>query len=191
MPRKKDQRLIRSEKAIIEAGIDTLLINSSAGMSEIAEAAGIGRATLYRHFESREALIQALVMKCYEEIETALASHRDLKGKEALDKIIDILMPIANRFKFLVNLWTIVEDNKEVKRVEEQMYEELFIVFDQAKKAKEVDPGLPNEWLVAFFDSILTAGWVLVEEGDVSSEDAAKYMKQSFFLGCGKKRLKQ
>jgi len=188
MPQKKDQRLIRSENAIIEAGIETLLVNSSAGMTEIAEAAGIGRATLYRHFESREALIQALVMKCYEEIETALEPHRHLKGRAALETIIDLLMPIANRFKFLVNLWAIVEDDKAVKRIEEQMYEELYRVFDQAKKEGEVDAGLPIAWLTAFFDSALTAGWVLVEEEEMSSEDAARYIKHCFFNGCGKGR---
>lgn len=186
MPQKKDQRVVQSEKAIIEAGIETLLINPSAGMSEIAEAAGIGRATLYRHFESREALVQALVMRCFQEIDTALEPHRHLKGKDALEKIIDILMPIANRFKFLVNLWAIVEDDKEVKRVEDQMYEELYVVFDQAKKAGEVDTDLPNAWLVAFFDSTLTAGWILVEEGEISSDDAAGYIKHCFFKGCGK-----
>ena len=44
----------------MRAGIETLLADRSAGMSEIARNAGIGRATLYRHFETREALVKKL-----------------------------------------------------------------------------------------------------------------------------------
>jgi AcrR family transcriptional regulator len=45
----------------------------SASMADIAAAASIGRATLYRYFESRDSLIQALAVAAIEELELGLA----------------------------------------------------------------------------------------------------------------------
>ncbi len=189
MSQKKDRRVIQSEEAIIEAGIKTLLINPSAGMSEIAEAAGIGRATLYRHFESREALIRALTLRCYGEIEAALNPYDHLLGRAAIEKIIDVLMPIANRFRFLGGLWTYVEGDEEVRRIESQVNQEMRLLFDHAKLIGDIDDSLPTPWLTSFFDSTLMAGWMMVESNDASPEDAATFVKQSFFNGCGKRDL--
>ncbi len=185
MSQKKDRRLVQSEAAIIEAGIRTLLIDPSAGMSEIAEAAGIGRATLYRHFDSREALVRGLALKCYEEIETALEPHGHLVGRPGIERIIDVLMPIANRFRFLGSLWTYVEEDKEIARIESQMDEDMRLLFDHARSTGDIDKSFPTAWLVSFFDSTLMAGWDMVESGAMDPEEVAVYVKRSFFAGCG------
>ena len=185
MSHKKDRRLIQSEEAIIKAGIETLLVNPSAGMTEIADAAGIGRATLYRHFETRELLIRALALRCYEEVDQALEPYSHLEGKAVIEKIIDILMPIADRFRFLGSLWAYVDQDEEVRRVERQTQKEMCVLFDHAKQIGEIDPSLPTSWLLLFFDSTLMAGWEMVEANDATPENAAKYVKRSFFSGCG------
>ncbi len=185
--RKKDRRYLQSRQAIVEAGITALLANPEAGMSQIAQAAGIGRATLYRHFESREDLIKELVLVCYQEIDEALAPYENLHGRAAIDKIIDILMPMADRFRFLINLWSFIEDDKDLRRVEARMDQEMADVFDQAKAAGELNDILPTWWLVAFFNSTLMAAWTLIDSGSATSKEATQYMKQSFFSGCGSK----
>ncbi len=187
MSHKKDRRIIQSEEAIIEAGIRMLLINPSAGMSDIAEAAGIGRATLYRHFETREALIRALALRCYEEIDAALKPYDHLRGRAAIENIVDLSMPIANRFKFLGGLWSYVEGDAEVERIEAQMDEDMSLLFDHAKAIGDIDESLPTVWVTAFFDSVLMAGWTMVEENEATPEEAALLVKQSFFNGCGKR----
>ncbi|WP_419908100.1 TetR/AcrR family transcriptional regulator [Hoeflea sp.] len=175
---------MRSQQAIIEAGIATLLRNPAAGMSEIADAAGIGRATLYRHFVSREALIRKLALVCMEETEHALAPHEHLRGRAAVEKIVDVLMPVADRFRFLVSLWSLVEGDGEVERIEARMRAELHALFEEAIADGTFSPDLPASWLVAFFDSTLTAGWMMVGAGDATSEEAAHYVKRSFLGGC-------
>ena len=102
MSHKKDRRIVQSEQAIIEAGISALLLNPSAGMSEIAQFAGVGRATLYRHFESREALIRKLAIVCAEETDIALEPYAHLTGRAAIEAVIDVLVPMADRFRFLI-----------------------------------------------------------------------------------------
>ena len=186
MSHKKDRRIIQSEEAIVEAGIKTLLINPSAGMSEIAAAAGIGRATLYRHFDTREALIRALALRCYEEIDEAWKPYEHLFGKAAIEKIIDVLMPIANRFRFLGSLWAYIEGDEEIERVEAEITKDMNLLFDHAKSIGDIDAGLPTEWITSFFDSILMACWMMVESKEATPEDAANFAKHFFFFGCSK-----
>lgn len=185
MSHKIDQRLIQSEKSIIEAGIKTLLANPSAGMSEIAQTAGVGRATLYRHFKSREALIQRLAMICFEETEVALKPYEHLEGRTAIEAIIDALMPMGDRFRFLVNLWSYAAEDAEFMRIDAESAQEMAWLVDQAKSNGEIAADLPTAWVVEFFDGTLTAGWMLAERGDVTTAEAAVYVKRSFFRGCG------
>ena len=185
---KKDLRFEKSRRAILEAGIAELLINPNAGMSDIAQRAGIGRATLYRHFDSRDALIKELTLVCYEEVEAACAPYEHLQGKAAIEKLIEVLMPLANRFRFLIGLWSFVEEDEDIRRIEAWVDQELTVLFDQAKAIGEINRELPTAWLVAFFDSTLMAGWMLIEEGDATAEQAAAYMTQSFLNGCGHER---
>lgn len=168
----------------MEAGTRTLLSNPSAGMSEIAEAAGIGRATLYRHFKTRESLIKKLALRCYEEFDAAYAPYLNLEGKAAIHKIFEIAMPMARRFNFLMRRWSLVEEDQDVQRVDAEAHYEMSYLFDQARKSGDIDKSFPDEWLVACFDSLLVAGCALVESGDASADQAADYASKSFFYGC-------
>ena len=127
---KKDKRLIQSEQSIIEASIQTLLINPSASMSEIASAAGVGRATLYRHFESREALIEKLILLSVEELSVAAKQIQHLSGREAIEAYIDVKMPLADRFHFLTSLWDESAEREAVKQVDsgKLIPEELLVI---------------------------------------------------------------
>src|SRR5829696_10423988 len=46
--------------AILEAAAGVLAAREQASMGEVAEAAGVARATLYRYFPTREALLEEL-----------------------------------------------------------------------------------------------------------------------------------
>lgn len=186
MPEKKDKRIVQTEQAILDAGIRTLLANRGAGMSEIAQAAGIGRATLYRHFKTREDLIRKLALNCYAEFDAAFAPHLHLEGKAAIQKVFELAMSMAHRFSFLIQRWSLFEDDKELQRVDAQSHDEISHLLDQAKAAGDIDRNLPNAWLIAVFDSLLAAGCTLIDSGDANAQQAADYATRSFFAGCGR-----
>jgi AcrR family transcriptional regulator len=75
-PRRRDAQ--RNRSAIVAAASETMTTSRSAvGMSEIARRAGVGQATLYRHFPDRDALTAAVVGYQIERLELLIEATRD------------------------------------------------------------------------------------------------------------------
>lgn len=87
-----------AESVFLELGVN-------ASLDIIAERAGVGRATLFRNFSDRQALILALLEKGLEELEAEAARTRD--DPHAL---VDLLDFVANRIVFrapLIESWEV------------------------------------------------------------------------------------
>ena len=114
-----DARAIRSRSSLLDAALEVLANNPTASISEIAERAGVGRATLYRHFETRENLVRALAQACLERTDIALEpiQAQQLRGREALETAIRLIMPLAQQFHFLLSLWSLAEHDPTVREI--------------------------------------------------------------------------
>jgi AcrR family transcriptional regulator len=87
--RRRDAR--RNRSAILDAAIEVMTSpGADFGMPEIARRAGIGQATLYRHFPDRLALGGAVIADQIERLEDCVAAGRDQPGTftRALDAIL-------------------------------------------------------------------------------------------------------
>ena len=75
---------------ILDAAAACLCRSTTASMAEIAQAAGLGRVTVYGHFPSREALIEATLVRLLERGEAVLGSL-DLTGdpRQALRTLVE------------------------------------------------------------------------------------------------------
>ncbi len=116
------RRLLDAATAIFsERGLDV-------GVAEIAQAAGVGRGTLFRNFPSKEALIAAIVVERVQEaIEHGRALLEEPDAGEALFSLIDLAIARAESdralFEALDDTWMA---NEEIARA----HGELLLVLD-------------------------------------------------------------
>ncbi len=94
-PRRSDAR--RNRDQLLTAAVRALTKDPQASLESIARAAGVGIGTLYRHFPTREALVEAAwrteVRRLCETAPGLLATHRpDLALARFLDRLIDDLL---------------------------------------------------------------------------------------------------
>jgi AcrR family transcriptional regulator len=117
-PQRKDAA--RNREAILDAGRDLMALSSDFPMSEVARRAGVGQATLYRHFPDRATLAATLAAELYDELVAAV--ERDDGGPDAFDRLLDAIVECAVRSHGLTD---VVRENPAAWREMQRMRDEL------------------------------------------------------------------
>lgn len=180
-----DRRIKKSQRALLDASFQVLLLNPHASLSEIASQANVGRATLYRHFPTREDLISAIAIESLDLIQESMEPilTGEYQGESAIRKMITSLLPLADRFHFLQMVWTLVElDQAFIELYEKQMGTiKQWIIQGQTKG--ELNSDLTPDWIVSVLDSMLySASWMLSQKM-MSHEQIEQQLIQTLFKG--------
>lgn len=185
----KDARANRSREALINSGIKLLVVNPGASLKEIAEFAGVGRATLYRHFETRDQLIQEIAQESLAMADAVMAPIRQqqLSGKDTLEAMFHVMMPMADRYHFLLSLWSIAEGNEAVMSVYNRQLEDVYMLVERARSEGFIRDELTSEWIVITIDAMIYSGWWLITKGECTPEQAANQAIMTLFNGVAKK----
>src|SRR4051795_6049605 len=80
----------RSVAAILAAALEALADDPDASMAEIARRAGVARATIYMHFPTREALLDAVMKNATTQVADATRAAEPDRGEpaEALQRVL-------------------------------------------------------------------------------------------------------
>lgn len=180
-----DARSVRSRRALLDAGLEMLLQNPNATLSEVAVHAGVGRATLYRHFDTREALIKALLMECLEVTEAVVNPIFDLElsSRETIERMLRVVVPLADKYHFLLSLWSVASNDKEINDIYNQQLSTLYELFEAAKAEGSIKPHLSSDWLVSVLDSLLYSAWWLIGEKQITEQQAVDQILETLFTG--------
>ena len=165
---------VANEERILRAAVTCLGRDAGASMSRIAEAAGVGRVTLYGHFASREALVEAALTRVLAEGDTELGGL-DLSGDpaEALRGLIESSWQLVARSAALLEA---AEETLPPGRVQDlhagpaQRVDQL-IRRGQRRGVFRTD--LPAGWLVGVLHHVMHGAAAEVRSGRVSEGDAA------------------
>ncbi|MGH0002007.1 TetR/AcrR family transcriptional regulator [Pseudovibrio ascidiaceicola] len=185
----RDKRAVKSRRALIEAGLAELPENPMASLTEIAEIAGIGRATLYRHFASREALIEEVLKVSFEDIIQALMpmEKEGLRGKQAMMRAVELMLPLADRLRFLSSFWL---DGERVLSKDPRyalMEQETITSVEQAKEDGDIRKELPTRWVMNTYDVLLFSAWDMIVKEKADIGEVTALLMTTFFDGVGPK----
>ncbi len=174
-----------TEAAIIEAAFDVLSRDPSASLADIAARAGVGRATLHRHFAGRAELVRALALLAIKEMdEAAQAASADATSyAAALQQMLAAMIPLGSRHGFLAVEPDI--DDPEITAAFAKQTEETRQMVDAAKAEGSFDQYVPTDWIVQAFDHLIYAAWESVKGGEVTQAQASTLAWRTLTAGLG------
>lgn len=171
----------RVAAAIIEAAAAVLAQRGdTASMSDVANAAGVARATVYRYFPNRDALLQALGSFAVREAGSGLAAARldEVAIDEAFSRAVRALVLVGDYFVVLA---------RERARVDPAEFERhvggvLFALIERGRKLGEIRQDLPVGWLVETLIGVIVS--VLGAGSSAGAEDKVDAITSLFLRGA-------
>jgi TetR/AcrR family transcriptional regulator, mexCD-oprJ operon repressor len=94
----------RVSEAILDGAARIFAIQGEqANMNDVATAAGVARATVYRYFPNREALLEALAQATVSDVDARLASARinEVAPEEGIARAVRALVDVGDSFVLL------------------------------------------------------------------------------------------
>lgn len=176
---------------VLHAAAALLSRKATATMDEVARAAGIGRATLHRHFAGRDALVRALEELGLQEMEAALdrAGLEDGPEDEVVRRLIAEVEHVAPLLSFLVTENQLFEG--------EQQHEgwahadaRVSALFRRGQESGVFRIDLTPAWLTEAFYGLVGSGAWAVQDGRVAAKDF-QYMIAELLLGGARRSVEK
>jgi AcrR family transcriptional regulator len=116
--RKAPNRKDHVASGIVDAAARVLATDRDASMTDIAAAAGMGRATLYRYFPTREALLVGLATVGIDELVRRIteADLDNIPAREAIARVARAVVMTGHKYIALADLDSAVIDTRTVER---------------------------------------------------------------------------
>jgi TetR/AcrR family transcriptional regulator, mexCD-oprJ operon repressor len=174
-PRRRQALQERVAAAIVEAAARVLAVGGEqASMNDVAAAAGVARATLYRYFPSRQALLDELGRVAADEAGARLASARieELAAEEGIRRAVRALIEVGDPF-------TVVARERvrpDPEQFERSVLAPLRRMVERAQDAGEVRGDIPSSWLtdalVGLVVSVVSSRPLLGREDTIAAVSA-------------------
>lgn len=149
-------------------------------MSDVAEAAGVARATVYRYFPNRQALLEALARVATNEAAARLEAARldDVDVNEAVTRAVRSLVEVGDYFSVLV---------REPVRPNPQEFEHGIIrplgrLFERGRSSGVIRDDIPSSWLTGALLGLV--GTVLASKPALGREDTIAAISAMFLDGA-------
>ena len=174
----------RVASGILDAAAHVLADHANASLAEVAAAAGVSRATLYRYYPNREALLEALAVAAIAEAGARLADAglERASVEEAIERIFRALVAIGDRYAVVVDE-RVEPDKAETDRV---LGGPIRAVFKRGMETGVLRSDLPEEAVMALFGGLLHAAVKLAGRRSLGVEETAAAATAIFLDGARK-----
>ncbi|WP_431907254.1 TetR/AcrR family transcriptional regulator [Nonomuraea jabiensis] len=171
----------RNIAAILEAGTRLLSADPTASVADIAKAAGVGRVTLYGHFPSREALVDAVLDHAVEVADAVLAddSLDTVPAPEAMARLLRSSWEVLDRHRRLFLAADRVLATERIREHHERPLRRVERLIVRGQRAGEFRTDLPPGWLVTTFFSIIHSAAQEREAGRLAPEEVEQVLTRT------------
>ncbi|WP_064744104.1 TetR/AcrR family transcriptional regulator [Actinomadura oligospora] len=184
---------MRNTEEILGAATRYLNADPTASMAQLAEAAGVSRATLHRHFASREDLLRALgerATRRWEEsqdaagIDAAAASGDPGRLTAALRTMLTAYVADADDYGFALTDH-FVNQVPELVTWNERLEEREIVFYAACQDAGVLRADLPVRWVSNTVYGLMISVRESLRRGDVARRDAPDLLLGTFMTGAG------
>lgn len=172
--------------AIIDSAARLLADRGDAArMDDIASAAGVSRATLYRYFPSREALLRAMTAASVEELAGRIEDAKldKVSFEEGIARLTRALMATGSRFKALgVDSAAAGEAHPGFDL---KVVAPIRAMFDRAVDSGAVRADFSADVLVDLFSGLIRGAFEAIATGRSGVEETAATATSLFMRGAG------
>jgi AcrR family transcriptional regulator len=156
---------------------------SAVSMTEIAARSGVGRATLYRHFPTREILLQELQREVVESVGQGLraAQLETLAAPEALDRAVRVVLAVGHEYA------VVIREQVPVPRdvAERLVREPIRGMLSRGQAEGLLRPECPLEWLEDMFIGLAQAGVQQIVRRGADLDTTARAVVSAYLQGAG------
>lgn len=177
-PKRRRADAERSVAAILDAALEVLASDPDSSMSEIARRAGVVRATIYVHFPTREALLDAVMERAVADVVEAMRGAEPQRGepREALERVLRATWRELARFHALLALNTARLSAEELHRRHLPMLDQLQPLIERGQKQDVFRSDLPVAWQLAVIRAIVHTASAESQNGRISESAAENAM---------------
>ena len=168
----------RSVAAILDAALEALASDPDSSMSEIARRAGVVRATIYVHFPTRTALLDAVMEHAIAQVVESMRGAEPQRGEpvEALERVLRATWRQLGQFHGLLALNIARLSAEELHRRHRPMLDQLEPLIQRGQKKRVFRRDLPVVWHLAVLRAIVHAASTEIRGGRLPEADAEAAM---------------
>ncbi|MBQ1023892.1 TetR/AcrR family transcriptional regulator [Micromonospora sp. C95] len=176
----------RSIAAVLDASVALLGQQPDASMEEIARAAGVSRQTIYAHYPSRSALLEAVTQHITAEVARELGGV-DLDRGSALDALgrwVDASWALLERYPVLLTPAIAASGDDDERERHEPVVDGLLRLIERGHRCREFDRAMPTTWYVAAIIGLGHAAGREVTAGRMTRAEAGAAFRESVLRVC-------
>jgi len=180
----------RNVAAILDATEELLTRRGQASISAVAKHSGVSRVTVYAHFPTSEALLEAAVERAVGQTMSALRAANLDEGApvEALERLLAAAWRHLARYSAMAQAVAEQMTPEAVARTHQAAHHTLSALVERGRDDGSFRSDLPVSWLVTTCIAVIHACAAEVREGRIEERDAVRILTttvRDLFTGGG------